>query len=77
MKLTNEEIKFIADCYNAGACVADISFHTGLTQQGVKRALHEAHLMYLSWNKTKDENEILTYLLDKGITKLEQLRDFV
>ncbi|MFC0819755.1 hypothetical protein [Moraxella marmotae] len=68
MKLNPQEIAWIASEYQAGRTLQEIAIDTGMSTQNVKRALAEAGLLNLSWYKTKEEQLMLEYLTQLGIT---------
>lgn len=61
--------------YREGRTIEEMSIDSGWSKQNVKRALAEGNLMYLSWYKTKEENAMLKYLRDIGITDFHALRE--
>ena len=77
IRLTQAEIQWIKQEYEAGNTVQDIVFDTGMSVSNVKRALAEAGLMYLSWYKTNTENAMLEYLKQNNVTTLEELKLWV
>lgn len=73
MRLTKQEIAWIANEFQSNRTVQEIAIDTGMSKQNVKRALAEAGLVNLSWYKTNEENKMLTFLKAKGINNTEQL----
>lgn len=67
-------IQAIANEYQNGRTIEEISIDSGIGKNNVKRALCEANLMSLSWYKTKEEDDILLFLDIIGITTLEDLK---
>ena len=67
-------IQAIANEYQNGRTIEEISIDSGIGKNNVKRALCEANLMSLSWYKTKEEDDILLLLDIIGITTLEDLK---
>ncbi|WP_395143729.1 hypothetical protein ACF3NV_07740 [Moraxella atlantae] len=72
-QITPPAIKWFKQEYEAGRTIEEMSIDTGWSKQNVKRALAEAGIMYLSWYKTANENELLKFLYSKGITRLDQV----
>lgn len=77
MNLKPSEINWIANEKRSGRTIEEIAIDTGMSKQNVKRALAESGDMVLSWYKTKEENLILEFLRNKGITKLNQLTNMI
>lgn len=67
-------IQAIANEYQNGRTIEEISIDSGIGKNNVKRALCEANLMSLSWYKTQEEDDILLYLDSIGITTLQDLK---
>lgn len=67
-------IQAIANEYQNGRTIEEISIDSGIGKNNVKRALCEANLMSLSWYKTQEEDDILLFLDIIGITTLEDLK---
>ena len=67
-------IQAIANEYQNGRTIEEISIDSGIGKNNVKRALCEANLMSLSWYKTKEEDDILLFLDSIGITTLQDLK---
>lgn len=67
-------IQAIANEYQNGRTIEEISIDSGIGKNNVKRALCEANLMSLSWYKTQEEDDILLYLDIIGITTLQDLK---
>ena len=61
--------------YQAGRTVEEMSIDTGWSKQNIKRALAEGQLMYLSWYKTHEEDSMLKFLKEIGITSARDLRE--
>ena len=70
-------IQAIANEYQNGRTIEEISIDSGIGKNNVKRALCEANLMSLSWYKTQEEDDILLYLDSIGITTLQDLKDVI
>ena len=68
-------INWFTQQYQAGRTVEEMSIDAGWSKQNVKRALAEGQLMYLSWYKTREEDSMLKYLKDIGITSARDLRE--
>ena len=68
-------INWFTQQYQAGRTVEEMSIDTGWSKQNVKRALAEGQLMYLSWYKTHEEDSMLKFLKDIGITSARDLRE--
>lgn len=77
MNLKPTEINWIANEKRSGRTIEEIAIDTGMSKQNVKRALAESGDMVLSWYKTKEENLMLEFLRNKGITKLNQLTNVI
>lgn len=77
MNLKPSEINWIANEKRSGRTIEEIAIDTGMSKQNVKRALAESGDMVLSWYKTKEENLMLEFLRNKGITKLNQLTNMI
>lgn len=73
IKINPLALEWIHNEFRSGRTIEEISVDTGMSRQNVKRALAEAGEIYLSWYKTHNENELLTYLKSKGITCVNQL----
>ena len=67
-------IQAIANEYQNGRTIEEISIDSGIGKNNVKRALCEANLMSLSWYKTQEEDDILLYLDSISITTLQDLK---
>ena len=74
IRLTQAEIHWIKQKYEAGNTVQDIVFDTGMSVSNVKRALAEAGVLTLSWYKTNEENAMLEYLKQNNVTTLQELK---
>ena len=70
-------IQAIANEYQNGRTIEEISIDSGIGKNNVKRSLCEANLMSLSWYKTQEEDDILLYLDSIGITTLQGLKDVI
>lgn len=70
-------IQAIANEYQSGRTVEEISIDSGIGKNNVKRALCEANLMSLTWYKTEEECNILKHLESLGITTLQELKDAI
>ena len=68
-------INWFTQQYQAGRTVEEMSIDAGWSKQNVKRALAEGGVMYLSWYKTREEDSMLKYLKDIGITSARDLRE--
>lgn len=77
IKLSKPEINWFNQEYQNGRTIEEMAIDTGFSKQNVKRALAESGILYLSWYKTEEENEMLKYLRHKNITTLEQLKEKV
>lgn len=73
MRLTKQEITWIANEFQSNRTVQEIAIDTGMSKQNVKRALAEAGLLTLSWYKTNEENKMLIALASKGISNVKEL----
>ena len=73
--LNQAELNWIAQEYNNGRTIEEIAIDTGISKQQVKRCLSEKGLMYLSWYKNAEEDSMLKYLKDIGITSASDLRE--
>ena len=77
IRLTQAEIQWIKQEYDAGISVQDIVFDTGMSINNIKRALAEAGVLTLSWYKTNEENAMLEYLKQNNVTTLQELKLWV
>ena len=68
-------INWFTQQYQAGRTVEEMSIDTGWSKQNVKRALAEGQLMYLSWYKTHEEDNMLKFLKEIGITSAIDLQE--
>lgn len=68
-------INWFTQQYQAGRTVEEMSIDSGWSKQNVKRALAEGQIMYLSWYKTHEENSMLKFLKEIGITSARDLRE--
>lgn len=73
IRISTPEINWFASEYNNGRTIEEMSIDTGFSKQNVKRALAEAGIYYLTWYKTKEEDNMLKYLRSKNISNKEQL----
>ena len=77
IRLTQAEIQWIKQEYEANSTIQDIVFDTGMSVSNVKRALAEAGVLTLHWYKTNEENAMLEYLKQNNVTTLEELKLWV
>ena len=77
IRLTQAEIQWIKQEYEAGNTVQDIVFDTGMSVSNIKRALAEAGVLTLHWYKTNEENAMLEYLKQNNVTTLQELKLWV
>ena len=77
IRLTQAEIQWIKQEYEAGNTVQDIAFDTGMSVSNVKRALAEAGVLTLHWYKTNEEIAMLEYLKQNNVTTLQELQLWV
>jgi len=68
-------INWFTQQYQAGRTVEEMSIDTGWSKQNIKRALAEGQLMYLSWYKTNEEDSMLKFLKEIGITSARDLQE--
>lgn len=68
-------INWFTQQYQAGRTVEEMSIDTGWSKQNVKRALAEGQLMYLSWYKTHEEDNMLKFLKEIGIISARDLQE--
>ena len=68
-------INWFTQQYQAGRTVEEMSIDTGWSKQNIKRALAEGQLVYLSWYKTHEEDSMLKFLKEIGITSARDLRE--
>ena len=74
-QIDKSSIQWFCQEYKNGRTVEEMAVDNGWSKQNVKRALAEGQLMYLSWYKTNEENAMLKYLRDIGITNFNDLRE--
>lgn len=73
MTVKAQYIQQVKSEFQSGRTIEEISLDTGKSIKTIKRYLAEAGILNLSWHKTREENNIINYLKDKGITKLNQI----
>lgn len=73
MRITTQDITWIANQYRQGRSIDELVIDTGLSVKSIKRALAEAGEIYLSWHKTEQENVLLSYLRSKDIYNITDL----
>ena len=74
-QIDKSSIQWFCQEYKNGRTVEEMAVDNGWSKQNVKRALAEGQLMYLSWYKTHEEDSMLKYLKDIGITSVRDLRE--
>ena len=74
-QIDKSSIQWFCQEYKNRRTVEEMAVDTGWSKQNVKRALAEGQLMYLSWYKTHEEDSMLKYLKDIGITSASDLRE--
>ena len=74
-QIDKSSIQWFCQEYKNGRTVEEMAVDNGWSKQNVKRALAEGQLMYLSWYKTHEEDSMLKYLKDIGITSASDLRE--
>ena len=74
-QIDKSSIQWFCQEYKNGRTVEEMAVDNGWSKQNVKRALAEGQLMYLSWYKTREEDSMLKYLKDIGITSARDLRE--
>ena len=74
-QIDKSSIQWFCQEYKNGRTVEEMAVDNGWSKQNVKRALAEGQLMYLSWYKTYEEDSMLKYLKDIGITSASDLRE--
>lgn len=77
MKVTQQEINWVKNEYQAGRSIDEISIDTGKSIKTIKRYLAEAGVKSYAWHKTKEENLMLIYLKAKGIFYLDDLKNTI
>ena len=73
IKIDPLALYWIRNEFQSGRTIEEISVDTGMSKQNVKRALAECGEVSLSWYKTVEEDNMLSYLKTKGITTTSQL----
>ena len=73
IKIDPLALDWIRNEFQSGRTIEEISVDTGMSKQNVKRALAECGEVSLSWYKTVEEDNMLSYLKTKGITATSQL----
>ena len=74
-QIDKSSIQWFCQEYKNGRTVEEMAVDNGWSKQNVKRALAEGQLMYLSWYKTHEEDSMLKYLKNIGITSASDLRE--
>ena len=74
-QIDKSSIQWFCQEYKNGRTVEEMAVDNGWSKQNVKRALAEGHLMYLSWYKTHEEDSMLKFLKEIGITSASDLRE--
>ena len=74
-QIDKASIQWFCQEYKNGRTVEEMAVDNGWSKQNVKRALAEGQLMYLSWYKTHEEDSMLKYLKEIGITSASDLRE--
>ena len=74
-QIDKSSIQWFCQEYKNGRTVEEMAVDNGWSKQNVKRALAEGQLMYLSWYKTHEEDSMLKYLKEIGITSASDLRE--
>ena len=74
-QIDKSSIQWFCQEYKNGRTVEEMAVDNGWSKQNIKRALAEGQLMYLSWYKTREEDSMLKYLKDIGITSARDLRE--
>ena len=74
-QIDKSSIQWFCQEYKNGRTVEEMAVDNGWSKQNVKRALAEGQLMYLSWYKTHEEDSMLKYLKELGITSASDLRE--
>lgn len=74
-QIDKSSIQWFCQEYKNGRTVEEMAVDNGWSKQNVKRALAEGQLMYLSWYKTHEEDSMLKFLKEIGITSARDLRE--
>ena len=74
-QIDKSSIQWFCQEYKNGRTVEEMAVDNGWSKQNVKRALAEGQLMYLSWYKTREEDSMLKFLKEIGITSASDLRE--
>lgn len=74
-QIDKSSIQWFCQEYKNGRTVEEMAIDNGWSKQNVKRALAEGQLMYLSWYKTREEDSMLKFLKEIGITSARDLRE--
>ena len=74
-QIDKSSIQWFCQEYKKGRTVEEMAVDNGWSKQNVKRALAEGQLMYLSWYKTHEEDSMLKFLKEIGITSARDLRE--
>lgn len=74
-QIDKASIQWFCQEYKNGRTVEEMAVDNGWSKQNVKRALAEGQLMYLSWYKTYEEDSMLKFLKEIGITSARDLRE--
>ena len=74
-QIDKSSIQWFCQEYKNGRTVEEMAVDNGWSKQNVKRALAEGQLMYLSWYKTHEEDNMLKFLKEIGITSAHDLRE--
>lgn len=74
-QIDKSSIQWFCQEYKNGRTVEEMAVDNGWSKQNVKRALAEGQLMYLSWYKTREEDSMLKFLKEIGITSARDLRE--
>ena len=74
-QIDKSSIQWFCQEYKNGRTVEEMAVDNGWSKQNVKRALAEGQFMYLSWYKTREEDSMLKYLKNIGITSARDLRE--
>lgn len=76
MKLNQTERQYIVARYNNSETPQEISISIGISENAVKRALADEKVINLSWYKTDDQHQLLTYLESIGVQNLAQFTTY-
>ena len=74
-QIDKSAINWFCQEYKNGRTVEEMAVDNGWSKQNVKRALAEGKLMYLSWYKTYEEDNMLKFLKEIGITSTSDLQE--